>query len=138
MIREAVIGDSKAISAVSKELGYKELPPEITNDLIKTIIDSDLDKLFVFEENEIRGWIHFFIANRVASLPFLEIGGLVVSSDFQRKGIGRELVNYAINWAKERKLKTRVRCNSKRVSTHEFYLAIGFTKTKEQHIFEIK
>ena len=138
MIREAVTADSIAINAISKELGYKEQVQEVANDFIKTIIESDIDKLFVFEENEIRGWIHFFIANRVASTSFLEIGGLVVSSEFRKKGIGKKLVKYAIKWANERNLKTRVRCNSKRASSHEFYSAIGFSKTKEQYIFEIK
>jgi len=138
LFRKAVIADSIAINSVSKELGYKVQTQEIANDRIKVIIESDIDELFVFEDDEIKGWIHFFIANRVASPPFLEIGGLVVSSEFRRKGIGKQLVNYAIKWAKDRNLKTRVRCNSKRISTHEFYLAIGFSKTKEQHIFEIK
>ena len=89
-----------------------------------------------FEDGLIKGWVHVFIANRVASSPFLEIGGLAVSSEFRREGIGRELVNYALKWANERNLKTRVRCNSKRMNAHDFYLAMGFTKAKEQYIFE--
>ena len=138
MIRKAVIADSKAITKVSRELGYKEYTQEIVSNHIKLIIESDIDELFVFDDGELKAWIHFFIANRVASPPFVEIGGLAVSFEFQRKGIGRKLVNHAIRWSTDRNLKTKIRCNSKRKSTHKFYSALGFSRTKEQYIFEIE
>lgn len=137
MIRKALVADSIAINNLSKELGYKVEEQAIVNKRIRVIIESDIHELFVFDDGNIKGWIHAFVSNRVASPSFLEIGGLVVSSDFRRKGIGKELVNYVIKFAEEQNLKVRVRCNSTRASTHEFYLAMGFSKTKEQHIFEI-
>lgn len=136
MIRKAVLADAIAINTISKELGYTTQSNDLTKNRIKIILESTVDELFVFEDEQIKGWIHFFIANRVASSAFLEIGGLCVSSEFRREGVGRELINHALKWANSRELKTRVRCNSKRMIAHEFYLAAGFTKLKEQYIFE--
>jgi len=138
MIRKAVRADAVAINAISKELGYEELTKEIADDRIKRILESETDDVYVFDEGQIKGWIHIFVANRIASPPFLEIGGLAVSSEFQRKGIGKQLVEYAISLAREQNMKTRVRCNARRTEAHEFYIALGLAKTKEQCIFEVK
>lgn len=136
MIRQAVIDDLNEIRTVSKELGYKDVSLDTAKYRLKTIIESDVDEIAVYDDQQVKGWIHFFVANRVASPSFVEIGGLVVSSQFRREGIGTALVHHVIKWAHARGLKTRVRCNSKRDSAHNFYTSVGFSKSKEQFIFE--
>ena len=136
-IRKARKPDFKAIKTLSADLGYDRVSQELSDERISVILESRRDHLWVLEEdNRVRGWIHLFIANRVASPSFAEIGGLAVASDHRRKAIGRELVKYAVQWAKKNGLKIRVRCNTGRKEALSFYRNVGFTKTKSQHVFE--
>lgn len=61
------------------------------------------------------------------------IQGMVVSKEYQRKGYGKELMNAAENWARERNIEM-VRLNSGfvRPEAHEFYRAVGYNNEKEQ------
>lgn len=137
-IREAEKSDFYEINLLSEELGYEKVTQLEAEKRLAVILKSENDKLWVYEDNNrIKGWIHAFIARRAASDSFAEIGGLVVSSDFRRKGIGKALVETSMEWAKSNKIKIRVRCNSKRSDTHVFYRSIGFDQIKSQHVFEI-
>lgn len=137
MIREVINTDIEVIATISQTLGYEGLTVEHVEQHIKTILDSHNDELFVYDDGEVKGWIHFFISNRVTTAPFIEIGGLAVSSDFQRLGIGRELIRYVETYACNRKMKIRVRCNTKRESAHKFYISLGFSKAKDQSVYEL-
>jgi len=138
MIRPAVNQDFEKIDFLSQELGYEIETKEIVNKRLENIINSTIDYLMVYEdEGIIKGWIHFFIANRVASESFVEIGGLVVNPNTRREGIGRSLVEYTKNWSINNRYSIRVRCNSKREETHVFYSALGFSNKKTQFIFQI-
>ena len=80
-IREAIKSDFENIDNLSQELGYNSQRKEIVFQGLENILNSSTDNLLVYENNGvIQGWIHFFIANRVASESFVEIGGLVVDS----------------------------------------------------------
>ncbi|NNG00406.1 MAG: GNAT family N-acetyltransferase [Desulfobacteraceae bacterium] len=73
---------------------------DVAEKRINDILESKTDHLWVFKaDNQIKRWIHLFGANRVASDSFAEIGGLVVRSDCRREGIGRKLVERAMQWA---------------------------------------
>ena len=137
-IREAKLHDSEVINRLSENLGYEFISQEDANRNIGEIIDSENQKLWLSDEdNQVVGWIHIFKANRVASRPFCEIGGLVVSSEHRRKGIGSGLVKHAIEWSKLHGLPLRVRSNTKRNNTIEFYQSQGFILKKSQNVLEI-
>ena len=137
-VREANIDDARAINELSRYSGYNPLTDDVLKDNLETILASKSDKLWIFEkDNQILGWIHAFSANRVASAAFIEIGGMVVSPDARREGIGRRLVEQTKQWACEQKQNLRVRCNIKREETHKFYESIGFVFSKSQNTFEI-
>jgi len=105
---------------------------------LENIINSTVDYLMVYEdEGIIKGWIHFFVANRVASESFVEIGGLVVNPNTRREGVGRSLVEYTKKWSITNHYSIRVRCNSKREESHVFYESLGFSNKKTQFIFQI-
>jgi len=133
-IRAARLSDWDQIAELSTHLGYGDLDSDHTGQLLAALLASDNDWVFVAEEGDrLRGWIHCFRALRLASAPFYEIGGLVVSPDSRQRGIGRQLVQYGMNqlagdW--------RVRCNSQREATHLFYQRLGFYCRKTQHVFE--
>lgn len=133
-VREARLEDSVRINAVSRYLGYKEQSNEMARDKLSQILSSKTDNVYVAEHNGVVvGWLHLFLSLRLASPDFYEIGGLVVSPEYRRQGIGQALVAHV---ADRHNGKVRVRCNDKRVETHEFYEAIGFKGIKVQRIFE--
>lgn len=139
IVREASIDDVDAINELSRHLGYESLTALVLKDNLETILASKSDKLWIFEqENQILGWLHAFSAIRVAAAAFIEIGGMVVSPDARRAGIGRRLVEQAKQWAGEQNQNIRVRCNIKREQTHKFYESAGFVLSKSQNTFEAR
>lgn len=139
-IREANFDDVEQIRLLSDELGYPSTQDEIQNRLEK-MLKSGTDKIFVSvnDDETITGWIHVFGAMRLESGSFAEIGGLVVSTEYQNKGIGKALVNAAEKWAEENGYpKIRIRSRTERKDARRFYEREGYQVKKEQCVFEKK
>lgn len=135
VIRVAVNSDFSEINEVSKHLGYNALSQAEANEKLNALINSDRDEVYVSVYNGgVIGWLHLFYARRLASDDFYEIGGLVVKPEFRGTGVGRSLVNYALGLHEG---KCRVRCNERRVESHQFYKATGFSSNKIQRVFEL-
>jgi GNAT superfamily N-acetyltransferase len=136
-IREITTKDSEVISSLSKQLGYG-LSSSETAKQVQEILDSNDNCAFVaLHEEKIIGWIHAFKTVRVEAKTFIEIGGLVVDENYRGKGVGKSLVSKVRAWCAEQKITSlRVRCNSKRLEAHQFYLSLEFKESKEQKVFE--
>jgi GNAT superfamily N-acetyltransferase len=136
-IRPMQLQDAQAINSLSQKLGY-EISIEDTQSCIQQILQRNDDiSLVATIENNIVGWIHAFKAYRIETKPFIEIGGLVVDETHRGKGIGKLLVNEIKNWCIANNIyDLRVRCNTKRKDSHQFYRQIGFTEMKEQKVFK--
>jgi len=81
--------------------------------------------------------MHVFLAFRVESDPFAEIGGFVVTEQHRGRGIGRLLLVAAEDWAKNHGIKKlRVRTRSTRLDAQVFYERLGFSQTKEQPVLD--
>ena len=136
-IRLAKLEDCGAINMLSSSLGYQPLSADEALHNLRALLDSDIDKVWVaVADDHIVAWIHVFIARRIASAPFCEIGGIVVSPDCRRTGLGRQLVEYAKQWAANLRMPLRVRCNTSREDARRFYEAQGLSLLKQQNIFE--
>jgi ribosomal protein S18 acetylase RimI-like enzyme len=136
-VREASIRDADGISQVSSCLGYIQSSREESKKRLEAVLASDTDIVWIYEEGtKIKGWIHLFVAIRLASEKFAEIGGLVVDQSYQRSGIGRKLVETAIKWSEQNNLSLRVRCNSEREGANKFYNSLGFKIQKTQIVHE--
>ncbi len=137
-IRKASIKDIEGITLVSSYLGYEASSIEESRKRLKDILASKFDTVWVcVEDNTIKGWLHLFVAMRLASPTFAEIGGLVVDQSYRRSGVGKRLVAEAIQWAKINKLTLRVRCNLKREQANKFYESLGFNNEKAQQVHEL-
>ncbi|HPF98043.1 MAG TPA: GNAT family N-acetyltransferase [Mangrovimonas sp.] len=136
IIRNAEIKDSESITELSNQLGYETLNTDIQNRL-NAILKHPENCVYVATVNgKVIGWIHGFYSMRVESDFFVEIGGLVVSENSRKNGIGKKLVDKVIEWTELKNCrKVRVRCNVTRTESHRFYEKIGFEINKEQKIF---
>jgi GNAT superfamily N-acetyltransferase/uncharacterized membrane protein YidH (DUF202 family) len=138
MIRKATFEDAPALADLSGQLGYPTSPAALSA-RIAPILKSQGHAVFVAcaENDAVVGWIHAFVALRVESDRFAEIGGLVVAAPYRRSGIGRRLCSAAQDWASQRNLgKLLVRTRIGRTAARPFYESVGFTESKQQHVLE--
>lgn len=138
-VRNAEIKDTETIAELSSQLGYKSAD-NIIRERLRAILSDDENCVFVAIESEkVVGWIHGFYSQRIESDAFIEIGGLVVDTDYREQGIGKLLVAKINAWSLTKGCKkVRVRCNTIRKETHIFYEKLGFELNKEQKIFDKK
>ena len=137
IIRRGVITDSKFITILSTQLGYPSVETEIKNRLADVL--KSPDSILLVAENgnkKVIGWIHAFIAIRVESKAFAEIGGLVIDENLRGMGAGSLLVKKAEEWAISKGINLmRVRSNLLRDETIKFYLKNEYKIIKTQNVF---
>lgn len=133
-IRKLEAEDVTQLASLVGELGY-ESDVELVKKQVDSILSGQDNSIYVAEcENNIVGYIQCFVTVRLTSPTFVEIGGLVVSEQYRRKGIGTKLVNHASQSFIEIGA-IRVRCNVKRPAAHEFYKRLNFSENKVQQVF---
>lgn len=82
------------------------------------------------------GWVHVARHITLESGEFAEILGLIVDPAARRAGVGRALVAEAERWACVHQLgRLTVRSNVLRGESHTFYPALGFPRSKSQHVY---
>jgi GNAT superfamily N-acetyltransferase len=85
---------------------------------------------------DLLGWVHVEHRFSLEAGDRAELMGLVVDSSARRRGVGRELVDVAENWALARGLSAiTVRSNAARELSHPFYEALGYSREKTQHVY---
>ena len=139
ILREAALEDAAVVHNLSKQLGYDATDSETAERLRAVMADKMQCAYVAVAEGNVIGWIHCFYAIRIESAPFVEIGGLVVDANARGAGVGRKLVQQVMEWGAQRAITSiRVRTNTARHGTHQFYQKRGFTETKEQKVFDLK
>ena len=137
-IRPAVGGDLRALCELNGELGYSSTL-EAVETRFEKLMETPGNAVFVAvaETGMVVGWVHVFGTHRIESDSFAEIGGLVVSDEHRRRGIGRALLDATRRWAKSNgHLKLRVRSRADRDKAHRFFERSGFAHFKTQKIFD--
>jgi N-acetylglutamate synthase-like GNAT family acetyltransferase len=136
MVRIADVNDTNPITELCTQLGYKTSKEEVEMRLKKALED-DCNEVYVAEvDGKILGWLQVAVKQTIESGEYAEITGLVVDKTSRGKGIGRDLVTQAEDWAKEMKQSTiRVRTNVIRKEAPLFYRALGFKEIKKQSVF---
>lgn len=136
-IRTAEPDDLEALRVLAEQLGYPSTAAEIRERLALLLADPARHAVVVAEDTEgVAGWMHLFIALRLESAPFVEIGGLVVADRARGRGHGEALVRFAEAWTLARGIAhLRVRSNVVRERAHRFYERQGFTRAKNQVVF---
>lgn len=138
MIRPAHPHDAAAFAELSGQLGYPATEEDLLGRLMVLCGQADHLVLAAEKQGRVVGWLHAFVAQRIESPAFAEIGGMVVDASARGQGIGQQLVRAAVAWAHAQGLSSlRVRSNVVRTETHTFYLRLGFTSSKAQKVFSM-
>jgi N-acetylglutamate synthase-like GNAT family acetyltransferase len=137
-VREAGPDDGRSIAALLAHLTGSELSGDVAGRLESLTADPDHLVLVATDaHDEVVGWVHAFVAHRVQTRPFAEIGGLVVSPAHRRIGAGLALCRRVAQWAEDLGLlQVRVRSRSDRAEAASFFEALGFSRTKIQYVFD--
>lgn len=137
-IRPATADDTGAIAALADSLGYPEAAQGLGTRLA-AILDAEAHRVLVAEHGDgtVVGWTHVFVALRVESPPYAEIGAMVVAEGARGAGIGSGLLAGAEDWAVGRGVAAmRVRSRVARDGARAFYERRGYALTKEQRVFD--
>jgi GNAT superfamily N-acetyltransferase len=135
-IRPAEPGDATAIADLSAQLDYPTRASLLAVRL--EALDPEENLVLVVEDaGRVVGWIHVFRSHRLEENVFAELGGLILSRDYRGEGLGRRLMEYGEQWAREHGCaKFRVRSHEKRAEAHRFYERVGYRTVKRQQVFD--
>jgi GNAT superfamily N-acetyltransferase len=135
-IRRAQLGDAAEMTRLAAQLGYPMSPAEMTRRLT-VLFPNERHCIAVAASGELLlGWMHVEHRFSLEGGDRPELMGLVVDSSARRRGVGRELVDVAENWARSRGLPSlTVRSNAARELSHPFYEALGYSRDKTQHVY---
>jgi GNAT superfamily N-acetyltransferase len=136
-VRRAAVTDAAEIARLSVQFGHPVRVPELVA-RIATLDEMPSQYLAVAEVPgaKLLGWIQVERRLVLVAGARAEIVGLVVDAAARRFGVGTLLGNAAQQWARAAKLgQMIVRSNVVRDASHEFYLALGYSRAKTQHIY---
>lgn len=136
-VRPATVADAPAISQLTAELGYA-MDAEASRAALTTMLQHPVYAVLVAESDstQLAGWVA--VENRLSleSGAFAEITGLVVGSAFRKRGVGKQLLQSAEQWALRQGFQSlRVRSSISRQESHPFYESLGFVLNKTQHVY---
>ena len=137
IIKTASDKDIPNILGLLYELGRpkpeKDSDVEVFRKLVKKYLkDSDKQILIaVRNEIEIVGMVSVVFLHRLNHINFeMYIPELIVHERYQKKGIGKKLINSCIVLAKEKKChRMRLESGNQRKESHKFYTNLGFEQS---------
>jgi GNAT superfamily N-acetyltransferase len=135
-IRRMMPSDAADAAELSAELGYP-VATEAMRDRLAQFAELENHAVFgACLEGRVIAWIDIGIVYHLQAGPYGEIGGLIVSSEYQGCGIGRKLVETAERWIAGQRITTvLVRSQIAREGAHAFYLRQNFSRVKTSAVF---
>lgn len=139
-IREAVSEDAQDIYELYSEVMNYDYSVYKIKEMIDIVHRDDCHFVFVaIESNKVVGVIEVVIKYSIHKPSYLIINTLAVLLEYQRKGVGSQLLMYTEQFAKTKGLKSiTFGSQFKRLSAHQFYINNGYKIMKEHKIFEKK
>jgi ribosomal protein S18 acetylase RimI-like enzyme len=122
---------------------YKQLDPKNQYydkiqavDVWNEILKNDSIRYFIAEDNgNIVGTCFIIIILNITKgvRPFGIIENVVVDEKYRKKGIGNNIMNLAIEYARSKNCyKVQLMSNSRRIEAHSFYEKLGFNGTEKR------
>lgn len=135
-IRRAQATDAAEMARLAGELGYPMSSAEMTRRLAQLLPDAHHYIVVVASGARLWGWMHVERRFSLEGGDRAELMGLVVDAGARRRGFGRELVDVAENWTLAQGLSSiTVRSNAARELSHPFYVSLGYSRSKTQHVY---
>jgi GNAT superfamily N-acetyltransferase len=135
-IRRAQIGDASEMARLAEQLGYPVPVAEMAERLAALLPNGRHCIAVIASGERLVGRVHVEHRSSLEAGDRAELMALVVDSSARRRGLGRELVEYAEAWAVSRGLAAlTVRSNAARELSHPFYEALGYSRDKTQHVY---
>jgi GNAT superfamily N-acetyltransferase len=136
-IRRAEVTDAEEIARLSEQFGHpvavQDLRLRIT---MLSAMASQYLGVAAGPGHGLSGWIQVERRLILAGGDRAEIVGLIVDAAARRCGVGRLLVNAAQEWARTQGIVgVIVRSNVARDVSHQFYLGLGYSLFKTQHVY---
>jgi GNAT superfamily N-acetyltransferase len=133
-VRIARLEDAERIAALMAQLGYTVAAAELHERLKRR---GDRREVLVVDSSEkVVGWAAVSTDETFVEGYGAELEGLVVDESVRDRGIGRQLLDAAESWARERGCdEIRVRSNVVRERAHAFYHRHGYETIKAQYNF---
>jgi GNAT superfamily N-acetyltransferase len=136
IVRAARRDDAPALARLSGELGYDVSAAEAAL-RVTALTEDETSRIFVAEiDGEVVGFVHGLERRLLVSEPFVELGGLVVTTAARRRGVASALLDAVETWAAARGVaRLRVRSRRQRRVSHLVYERCGYELEKEQLVF---
>ncbi|MEP6620128.1 MAG: GNAT family N-acetyltransferase [bacterium] len=130
-IRLASPSDAIAIAALNAVLGYPTPADRIPDRLQRLTASPAATALVAEAEGEVVGIITAMLVSSIHDdAPIAWITTLVVATEMQGRGVGRQLVAAAESWAHAGGAKRiSVTSRTHRLEAHRFYEGLGYEKT---------
>ena len=129
-VREATNEDIPSLRKLCDVLGFYGEEHHLSQRLF-TIRSLDYHNLLVSlnEKGSVTGFVHFFEAPSLLTVKTVEIGGLAVFKEQQRRGYGKSLMVAVEEWSINRNCKSiLLATNIIREEAIDFYQSIGYQK----------
>lgn len=137
-LRPAREDDAVALAELAAQLGYFATLEAMQQRLAAALASADQAVRVAEADGAVIGWIQVVRWVTLESGAFAEITGLVVDAGWRGRGVGRALVRWAQDWARQRGLpRLRVRSRMEREAAHAFYRGLGFDAEKVQQVFTL-
>ncbi|HUQ53624.1 MAG TPA: GNAT family N-acetyltransferase [Gammaproteobacteria bacterium] len=135
-IRRARPADAAEMARLCGELGYP-LSAEEMQRRLGVLLPNDRHLVVVAAERDsLYGWAHGEHRFSLEGGDRAELMGLVVDARSRRGGVGRALVAGIEAWVAARGIRSlTVRSNAARAESHPFYAALGYERSKTQHVY---
>lgn len=136
MIRRAAVEDIAGVAALAAQLGTVDDAQRFAPRM-QRLLDHASHAVFVSQGDD--GLAGFAAAEHRLVLQggeWVELMALVVDDGARRQGIGAQLVAAVEAWAARRGVdRVLARSNVLRDASHPFYLGLGYTALKTQHVY---
>lgn len=130
-IRPVRIDDHKRISELLEQLGYPGTAPFMADKMARMIECPD-EQVLVYEiQGVVQALISLhFIAQIALPGDFARISYFIIDDRFRGQGIGKEMLEYCTNLAKQRRCdRFEVHSHTRRTGAHRFYIREGFEES---------
>jgi N-acetylglutamate synthase-like GNAT family acetyltransferase len=132
-IRKANNKDIQSLCSLMSELSHHSISSEAMLNRLQFVNESRFDSLFVCEEDDtVLGLLGFRIRENLEEVSrFGEISAVIVNSKDKHKGIGKFMMDYAENLAKDLGCKGTwlVSGFAREQEAHKFYMKLGYQTT---------